>query len=599
MSTSTRIAAGRPWTAEEDAQLRAAVALHGENDNWKTVAEMVPGRTNKACRKRWRHSLSPGVKKSAWTPEEDKLLLELHEKHGDKWSVIAREIEGRTDDACSKRYREALDPHLRKDEWTDEDDKRLRDLHAQLSGQWRLIGAALCRGSLACRNRWRLFERKQRRLAQLSKYDIPDFGSSIAPSSEASYENAWMQSVVSPPVPPGCNTCDPLVAYHPEQADPFPVQSSSFDNPWSWYHSDGSIQSADAQTSAAGSSVDHLDPRASSEGLRNISVDSSCFTGGTCTESPSHVTHWTLPHPGASSAAGAHALPPVPSEAMDAVPFHAAFPSIAPYSSPEGSREVALPILLPERSPTFSANSLLASPSSPHGTALPDLSPQSTCSVELPACDTLWNSPTTDPCPLTPLLPTPQTTQADLPHVQVVGEHEEGRVMQAGLLPYVCGRATCWPISSPLSTSRYDTARELGEHMRRSHAAEAPGDVEKPYRCGLNGCGKAWKNLNGLQYHLQVAEAHYKKALMSKAKVESLEAPAPSESDNHKTYRCPEPDCCKVYSHASGLRYHRLHVHKRPLPEQLSVLPPSVEKKVPRKARTYRRPTARPMETDA
>lgn len=42
---------GKPWTASEDNLLIQAVALHGETDNWKTVALSVPGRTNKACRK--------------------------------------------------------------------------------------------------------------------------------------------------------------------------------------------------------------------------------------------------------------------------------------------------------------------------------------------------------------------------------------------------------------------------------------------------------------------------------------------------------------------------------------------------------------------
>jgi hypothetical protein len=42
---------GKPWSPQEDELLKAAVALHGEQDNWKAVAEFVPGRTNKACRK--------------------------------------------------------------------------------------------------------------------------------------------------------------------------------------------------------------------------------------------------------------------------------------------------------------------------------------------------------------------------------------------------------------------------------------------------------------------------------------------------------------------------------------------------------------------
>lgn len=42
---------GKPWTQHEDSLLTQAVAVYGENDNWKNVATCVPGRTNKACRK--------------------------------------------------------------------------------------------------------------------------------------------------------------------------------------------------------------------------------------------------------------------------------------------------------------------------------------------------------------------------------------------------------------------------------------------------------------------------------------------------------------------------------------------------------------------
>jgi hypothetical protein len=162
---------GRPWTAREDHLLTQAVALHGENDNWKMIALAVPQRTNKACRKvtqcstspnhsftslffqRWLHSLSPTVKKTTWTSDEDQLLLDLFATYGPKWSAIARQIPGRTDDACSKRYREALDPSLRKDEWTVGEDEKLAEVYGRLGGRWGQVGHELNRSGLACRNR--------------------------------------------------------------------------------------------------------------------------------------------------------------------------------------------------------------------------------------------------------------------------------------------------------------------------------------------------------------------------------------------------------------------------------------------------------------
>ena len=83
--------------------------------------------------------------------------MSLYKLYSTKWSVIARHIPGRTDDACSKRYREALDPALKRDEWTEVEDAKLLQLYAQLGGKWVQVGQQLQRSSLGCRNRsaWR------------------------------------------------------------------------------------------------------------------------------------------------------------------------------------------------------------------------------------------------------------------------------------------------------------------------------------------------------------------------------------------------------------------------------------------------------------
>lgn len=89
-----------------------------------------------------------------WTPAEDALLLELYATHTPpRWSLIARQIPGRTDDACSKRYREALDPLLKKDSWSEEEDARLLELTSQLGTRWTQVGQAMGRSGLGCRNR--------------------------------------------------------------------------------------------------------------------------------------------------------------------------------------------------------------------------------------------------------------------------------------------------------------------------------------------------------------------------------------------------------------------------------------------------------------
>ena len=120
----------------------------------RDLAPLRPYITTDPIPKRWLHSLCPTVKKTAWTREEDELLLSLYATHSTKWSVIARQIPGRTDDACSKRYREALDPSLKKSDWTSEEDLHLLRAYKKLGGRWGQIGAELRRSGLGCRNRY-------------------------------------------------------------------------------------------------------------------------------------------------------------------------------------------------------------------------------------------------------------------------------------------------------------------------------------------------------------------------------------------------------------------------------------------------------------
>ncbi|KAG8984038.1 hypothetical protein FRB93_006831 [Tulasnella sp. JGI-2019a] len=163
-------ALGKQWTPEEDESLVQAVRTYGEDTEcWKQIAAAVPGRTNKACRKRWKHSLHPSVKKTNWNAEEDELLLELHAKHPGRWALIASNIPGRTDDACAKRYCEALDPKLNKTDWTTSEDELLLESFSRLGSAWTKVAEELGRSGLGCRNRWRLLERRRKGLERKAK----------------------------------------------------------------------------------------------------------------------------------------------------------------------------------------------------------------------------------------------------------------------------------------------------------------------------------------------------------------------------------------------------------------------------------------------
>ena len=81
-----------PWTAAEDAILVEYVRKHGEG-NWNAVQRNSGlARCGKSCRLRWANHLRPNLKKGAFTPEEERLILELHAKYGNKWARMAAQV---------------------------------------------------------------------------------------------------------------------------------------------------------------------------------------------------------------------------------------------------------------------------------------------------------------------------------------------------------------------------------------------------------------------------------------------------------------------------------------------------------------------------
>lgn len=61
-------------------------------------------RVGKQCRERWLNHLQPSINKSAWTPEEDLVLLQNHKKFSNQWAKIAKFIPGRTENMVKNRF---------------------------------------------------------------------------------------------------------------------------------------------------------------------------------------------------------------------------------------------------------------------------------------------------------------------------------------------------------------------------------------------------------------------------------------------------------------------------------------------------------------
>ncbi|KAK8899543.1 hypothetical protein M9Y10_001859 [Tritrichomonas musculus] len=99
------------WTREEDEMIINFVAQNGTK-NWTKLASQLPGRIGKQCRERWRNHLDPDVNRQPWTPEEDQILIDMHEQYGNQWVKIAEMLQGRSDNSVKNRWNSTLKKRL-------------------------------------------------------------------------------------------------------------------------------------------------------------------------------------------------------------------------------------------------------------------------------------------------------------------------------------------------------------------------------------------------------------------------------------------------------------------------------------------------------
>ena len=78
-----------PWTKEEDETVIRLVGLYGPKD-WVVMALDLPGRNGKQCRDRWHQQLDPNIKRDTWTEEEDRVLTEAVRELGSRWTEISK-----------------------------------------------------------------------------------------------------------------------------------------------------------------------------------------------------------------------------------------------------------------------------------------------------------------------------------------------------------------------------------------------------------------------------------------------------------------------------------------------------------------------------
>ncbi|GJD09184.1 Myb-like protein L [Galdieria sulphuraria] len=123
------------FTEEEDSKIVELVQKYGAK--WNLIAQELGTRTAHQCLLRYERVLRPFLKKGAFREEEDILLLKLFEKYGPQWSKIEKEMSWRSSVQIRKRYYTLEDQAKRnKNPWTREEEEKLIALFEKYGRKW-------------------------------------------------------------------------------------------------------------------------------------------------------------------------------------------------------------------------------------------------------------------------------------------------------------------------------------------------------------------------------------------------------------------------------------------------------------------------------
>ncbi|KAI3743999.1 hypothetical protein L1987_57071 [Smallanthus sonchifolius] len=101
------------WSPEEDEKLMNYMLRNGHGC-WTDIARNAGlQRCGKSCRLRWINYLRPDLKRGAFSPQEQDIIIHLHSVLGNRWSQIAARLPGRTDNEIKNFWNSMIKKRLK------------------------------------------------------------------------------------------------------------------------------------------------------------------------------------------------------------------------------------------------------------------------------------------------------------------------------------------------------------------------------------------------------------------------------------------------------------------------------------------------------
>ncbi|CAH1439369.1 unnamed protein product [Lactuca virosa] len=102
------------WSPDEDQKLRDYIVNYGHGC-WSAVPINAGlERNGKSCRLRWINYLRPGLKRGAFSMQEEETIITLHGLLGNKWSLMSQHLPGRTDNEIKNHWHSYLKKRVAK-----------------------------------------------------------------------------------------------------------------------------------------------------------------------------------------------------------------------------------------------------------------------------------------------------------------------------------------------------------------------------------------------------------------------------------------------------------------------------------------------------